>query len=311
MEYPVTTEIPLTDPHYNRTLAGFYETCTQSLRDLAAGGADVVVLCEGDPFFYGSFMHLYMRLADQVPVEVVPAITGMSAAWTATGAPITWGDDVLTVLMGTLQEDDLARRMAQTDALVVMKIGRNIDKVRRALQASGRYGEAWLVEYAAMPGQTVARLAEVGAEVTALFLDHPRARAGAAAMSGSLVIAGLGPGAERLVTAEVRDALASGLGRGRLYPLRGAHRGAAGADAARLRQPGRDRPGAPRPADGLRGGDVVVVSSGDPGVFAMAAAVFEAVEHGPPHWRDLDIRVLPGHHRHAGRVGTRGRAARP
>ena len=179
MEYPVTTEIPLTDPHYNRTLAGFYETCTQSLRDLAAGGADVAVLCEGDPFFYGSFMHLYMRLADQVPVEVVPAITGMSAAWTATGAPITWGDDVLTVLMGTLPEDDLARRMAQTDALVVMKIGRNIDKVRRALQASGRYGEAWLVEYAAMPGQTVARLAEVEAETLPYFsiiLVHGRGR---------------------------------------------------------------------------------------------------------------------------------------
>ena len=87
MEYPVTTEIPVTDPAYNRLLAEFYEDCTAQLVALAAAGEDVVVLCEGDPFFYGSFMHLHLRLLDQVPVEVVPAITGMSAAWTATGIP--------------------------------------------------------------------------------------------------------------------------------------------------------------------------------------------------------------------------------
>ncbi|MBR9762091.1 MAG: precorrin-2 C(20)-methyltransferase [Rhodobacteraceae bacterium] len=169
MEYPVTTEIPFTDPEYNRVLAEFYEDSTAHLRDIAAGGEDVVVLCEGDPFFYGSFMHLYMRLVDQVPVEVVPAITGMSAAWTATGSPITWGDDVLTVLMGTLGEEDLAQRMALTDAIVVMKIGRNIQKVRRALRTAGRYEQAWLVEYAAMPNQRVQRLAEAEDGVTPYF----------------------------------------------------------------------------------------------------------------------------------------------
>ncbi|PJE27825.1 precorrin-2 C20-methyltransferase [Pseudooceanicola antarcticus] len=169
MEYPVTTEIPFTDPAYNRMLAEFYEDSTAHLRDIAAAGEDVVVLCEGDPFFYGSFMHLYMRLVDQVPVEVVPAITGMSAAWTATGSPITWGDDVLTVLMGTLGEEDLASRMAMTDAIVVMKIGRNIDKVRRALRTAGRYEQAWLIEFAAMPNQRVQRLAEAEDAVTPYF----------------------------------------------------------------------------------------------------------------------------------------------
>ncbi|MCV6585936.1 MAG: precorrin-2 C(20)-methyltransferase [Marinibacterium sp.] len=169
MEYPVTTEIPLSDPRYNEILSEFYADCTAHLRALAEAGEDVVVLCEGDPFFYGSFMHLYTRLKDDVPVQVVPAITGMSAAWTATGAPITWGDDVLTVLMGTLPEDDLARRMADTDALVVMKIGRNIDKVRRALKTAGRYDAAWLVEYAAMPTQTVTPLADAGDKITPYF----------------------------------------------------------------------------------------------------------------------------------------------
>ena len=169
MEYPVTTEIPLDDPAYNDALGPFYADCARHLRALSDQSCDVVVLCEGDPFFYGSFMHLYTRLRETNPVQVVPAITGMSGAWTATGQPITWGDDVLTVLMGTLPEAELARHMADTDALVVMKIGRNIDKVRRALETAGRMDRAWLVEYATMPGQKVMRLAEVEGRVTPYF----------------------------------------------------------------------------------------------------------------------------------------------
>ncbi|WP_170387428.1 precorrin-2 C(20)-methyltransferase [Ruegeria atlantica] len=169
MEYPVTTEIPVTDPRYNELLSAFYKDCAAHLKSLSDRGEDVVVLCEGDPFFYGSFMHLYSRLRDGADVEVVPAITGMSGAWTATGDPITWGDDVLTVLVGTLPEDTLAERMAQTDALVVMKIGRNIDKVKRALKTAGLYDRAWIVEFAQMPNQTVTKLSEACEKVTPYF----------------------------------------------------------------------------------------------------------------------------------------------
>jgi len=169
MEYPVTTEIAFRDPAYNDMLAAFYAECTSHLRGLAEAGEDVVVLCEGDPFFYGSFMHLYERLRDDVPVEVVPGITGMSGAWTATGIPVTWGDDVLVVLCGTLPEDELTRRMADADALVVMKLGRNVDKVRRALAATGRLEAAWLIEYATMPNQTVRRLSEAPSKPAPYF----------------------------------------------------------------------------------------------------------------------------------------------
>ena len=168
MEYPVTTEIPFADPRYNEILVRFYAECCAHLERLAKTGADVVVLCEGDPFFYGSFMHVYTRLKDVVPLEVVPAITGMSGAWTATGHPITWGDDVLTVLMATLPEDVLAARIAATDALVVMKIGRNLPKLKRALHAAGRLDDAWLVEYAQMPRQRVQHLSAAD-EVTPYF----------------------------------------------------------------------------------------------------------------------------------------------
>lgn len=160
LEYPVTTEIPVSDPSYNACLSAFYSECTERLSVIASKGEDVVVLCEGDPFFYGSFMHLHARLSGVVPVVVVPGITGMAGAWNATGIPITWGDDVLTVAMATLSEEELVRRIRDTDALVVMKIGRNLPKLRRAVAAAGREEAAWLVEHAAMPGQRVTRLDE-------------------------------------------------------------------------------------------------------------------------------------------------------
>lgn len=162
MEYPVTTEIPFSDPRYNECLANFYACCVAQLDEITATGHDVVVLCEGDPFFYGSFMHLYRRLRGRVPVSVVPGITGMSAAWTATGQPMTWGDDIMTVLTGTLSEQTLTERIAATDALVVMKVGRNLAKLRRALVRAGREDQAWLIEYAAMPEERVMPLQEAG-----------------------------------------------------------------------------------------------------------------------------------------------------
>ena len=169
MEYPVTTEISVTDPQYNALLSQFYEDCTSKIVSLSEQGNEVAILCEGDPFFYGSFMHLYTRLKDTHPVAVIPAITGMSGAWTASGAPITWGDDVLTVLLGTLSLDELQKRMANSDALVIMKIGRNIEKIRQALKASNLYQKAYLIEYATMPQQTVHKLSECEGRITPYF----------------------------------------------------------------------------------------------------------------------------------------------
>lgn len=162
MEYPVTTELPFDSPEYIDALARFYDDWADRLADLSAT-AEVVVLCEGDPFFYGSFMHLYTRLQGRAEVEVIPGITGMTGCWNATGTPITWGDDVLTVLMGTLPEEDLIRHMQAADALAIMKTGRNLPRVRRALAAAGRLEDAWLVERGTMPDQRVARLTEVDA----------------------------------------------------------------------------------------------------------------------------------------------------
>ena len=178
MEYPVTTELPFDSPEYITALARFYDDWATRLADLSQS-TDIVVLCEGDPFFYGSFMHLYTRLQGRAVVEVVPGITGMTGCWHATGTPITWGDDVMTVLMGTLPEADLLHHMKAADALVIMKTGRNLPRVRRALQDAGRLGDAWLIERGTMPDQRIARLIDVDAAdcpYFAIVLVHGQGR---------------------------------------------------------------------------------------------------------------------------------------
>ncbi|KAA5598178.1 precorrin-2 C(20)-methyltransferase [Blastochloris sulfoviridis] len=169
MEYPVTTEIPADDPAYNEILRPFYEKAADDLAAQAAAGRDVVVLCEGDPFLYGSFMHLYSRLRERAKVEVVPGIPGMSGCWTAAGEPMTYGDDVLVVLPATLEEGTLVSQMEIADALVVMKLGRNLGKVRRALEIAGFLERALYVEYGTMAEQTVMPLSDKGDDEAPYF----------------------------------------------------------------------------------------------------------------------------------------------
>lgn len=169
MEYPITTEIPLSDKRYIEVLSEFYKKYSNKIISLSQTGIDLVILCEGDPFFYGSFMHIYSRVKDKCPVEVVPAITGMSAAWTATDIPITWGDDILTVLMGTLDKTTLENQLQDTNAAIIMKIGRNLPKIKKALERTGRFYDAFIVEYAAMDKQTVQRLSDYNTENAPYF----------------------------------------------------------------------------------------------------------------------------------------------
>ena len=122
-------------------------------------------------------MHLHARLPRE-RVEVVPGIPGMAGCWAATGLPITWGDDILTVLPATLPEEDLTRRIRDTDALVVMKIGRNLPRLRAALESAGRADRAWLIEHGTMAEERVRMLSEVEGPVPyfSIVLVHGRGR---------------------------------------------------------------------------------------------------------------------------------------
>ena len=169
MFYPVTTEIHFAQADYNRQLANFYEESATRLAALLSAGEDVALICEGDPLFYGSFMHLYIRLRAQFPVTIVPAVTGMSGCWSAAGEPMTWGDDILTVLPGTLSAEALKTRLHTTDAAVIMKIGQNFTKIKAAIAECGLLERAIYVERGAMKDEKVVPLAQKTDEIAPYF----------------------------------------------------------------------------------------------------------------------------------------------
>ena len=153
--YTVTTEVPKEDAIYRETLRTFYDGAAAQIAAYLDRCHTVAVIAEGDPLFYGSYMHLHVRLARRYPTEVIAGVTGMSGCWSAIGEPIAQGDDVFTVLPGTLPEYELERRLADADAAVVMKIGRHLAKVRRALDRTGRLERAIYVERGTMTNAAI------------------------------------------------------------------------------------------------------------------------------------------------------------
>ncbi|MEU1900742.1 precorrin-2 C(20)-methyltransferase [Nocardiopsis dassonvillei] len=329
LTYPVTTGATDHPGGYAGALADFYEESAARLAVHLDAGRDVVLLSEGDPLFYGSYMYMHDRLSERYPTEIVPGVPAFAAATAAAAAPLARQTDVLTVLPGTLPEPELARRLADTDAAVVMKLGRTFPAVRRALAAAGRLEHAVYVERASMGGERRLPVAEVDPATVPYFSlvlvtgdsrNGPRSRkVGEAARTqtaqatqegpgsavpaadtasattgpaAELLVVGLGPGPEDWLTPEASAALAEV-----------DHVVGYGPYVNRVPQ----RPGLTRHASGNtvelqrarfaldlagRGERVAVVSGGDAGVFGMATAVFEAAED--PAYRGVPVRVLPG-----------------
>ncbi|MGK5639379.1 precorrin-2 C(20)-methyltransferase [Streptomyces sp. URMC 126] len=302
--YPVTTETTDHPGGYRGAMEEFYEEAAARLAAHLDAGRSVAVLAEGDPLFYSSYMHMHKRLAHRYPTEVVPGVTSVSAAAARLGEPLVEGEEVLTVLPGTLPEEELAARLASTDSAVVMKLGRTFPAVRGALERSGRLAEARYVERATMPGERTGRVAEVDPEsvpyfsvavlpsrVAAATGPAPEEEPAPAGM-GEVVVVGLGPAGPRWLTPEARGELA-------------AAQDVVGYSTYVDRVP--VRPGQRRHASdnkveseraefaldlARQGRRVAVVSSGDPGVFAMASAVLEVASEGP--YRDIPVRIVPG-----------------
>ncbi|MET8157688.1 precorrin-2 C(20)-methyltransferase [Sphaerisporangium sp. NPDC005289] len=324
--YPVTTETTDHPGGYRGAIDDFYAVCAERLAAHLDAGRDVVVLCEGDPLFYGSYMHLHKRLAHRYLTEVVPGVTSMSGAAAALGRPLVEGEEALTVLPGTLPPDVLAERLAASESAAILKLGRTFPAVREALDRAGRLGEAWYVERASTDRQRIAPLAEVDpAEVPYFSIavipsrasasltrtterghtvspgtgTHARAAGASApeaphgeAVRGEVVVVGLGPAGRSWLTPEAQDALATAddlVGYGpyldRVPP-----------NPRQRRHPTDNRAEAERAAHALEmarsGARVAVVSSGDPGVFAMASAVLEVACE--PRFAGVRVRVVPG-----------------
>lgn len=310
LTYPVTTGATDHPGGYAGALADFYEESAARLAAHLHAGRDVVLLAEGDPLFYGSYMYMHDRLASRFPTEIVPGVPAFVAATAATASPLVRQTDVLTVLPGTMPEAELARRLADTDAAIIMKLGRTFPAVRRALEAAGRLDHALYVERASMPEQRWLPVTEVDAKsvpyfslivVTGDSLKGSRSRSTSesaeeitpvAQPTAELVVVGLGPGPDAWLTPEASASLAEVahvVGYGpyvdRVPQRAGLTRHSSGntveVDRARLA------------LDLARSGEkVAVVSGGDAGIFGMAAAVFEAAED--PTYADVPIRVVPG-----------------
>jgi precorrin-2/cobalt-factor-2 C20-methyltransferase len=123
-------------------------------------GTDVAVLCEGDPFFYGSFMYLFGRLADRFQVEIVPGVASLTACAAALKRPLTARNDVLTVLPGPLPDTELRQRIEAAQAIAIMKVGRHLPRIRVLLDAMGLTGNSGYIERASLATQLVSPLAD-------------------------------------------------------------------------------------------------------------------------------------------------------
>jgi precorrin-2 C20-methyltransferase / precorrin-3B C17-methyltransferase len=310
LRYPLTTGTTDHPGGYAGALAEFYEKSAARLAAHLEAGRTVALLAEGDPLFYGSFMYMHDRLSARFTTEVIPGIPAFTAATAAVASPLVRQTDVLTVLPGTLPEAELARRLADTDGAIIMKLGRTFPAVRRALAAAGRLDHAMYVERASHPQQRWMPVADVDeADVPYLSLivvngdsingsrsrvmveeSHP-ATVPAATGVAELLVIGLGPGPDGWLTPEAATALAGVQHVVGYAPY-----------VARVPQ----REGLQRHASGntveldrarfaldlaLRGESVAVVSGGDAGVFGMASAVFEAADD--ERFAEVPIRVLP------------------
>ncbi|WP_229054494.1 precorrin-3B C(17)-methyltransferase [Aeromicrobium sp. Leaf350] len=309
LQYPVTTGVTDHPGGYDGAMTDFYDDCEHRVEAHLTAGRHVVLLAEGDPLFYGSAMYLHDRLAERFDTAVVPGVPAFAAATAAAGAPLVRHTDVLTVLPGTLPVPELARRLADTDGAIIMKLGRRFPGVRDALEQAGRLEGALYVERASMAEQRTLPVADVDPATVPYFSlivvpgdTKPASRAlrrddeGGASKGApqpqDLLVVGLGPGPDGWLTPEATEALA-------------------GVDHVIGYAPYVDRvpqrAGLQRHSSGntvevdrarhaldlaLAGEKVAVVSGGDAGVFGMASAVFEAAEAS--EYAGVPVRVLPG-----------------
>jgi precorrin-2 C20-methyltransferase/precorrin-3B C17-methyltransferase len=300
--YPLTTETTDHPGGYRGALDDFYGEAADRLAAHLDAGRDVAILSEGDPFVYSSYQHLHKRLAHRYDTQVVPGVSSVSASASSLGRPLVEADEVLTVIPGTLPEDELAARISSTDSAVILKLGRTFATVRRALERAGRLDDALYVERATMADERTERLRDVDPASVPYFslavlpskVGAPEAQAPAADTScqGSVAVVGLGPAGPEWLTPEARAALAGAddlvgyttyVNRVPMRPGQRRHdsdnkveseRAEFALDLAR------------------RGRRVAVVSSGDPGVFAMASAVLEVACES--RYSGVPVRVVPG-----------------
>ena len=152
MDVPMTTE--------REPAQAAYDTGAVQISEALEAGLDVVCLCEGDPFFYGSFMYLFARLSDRFRVEVVPGVTSITACAARAGMHLAARNERLTVLPGPLPEEELRARIEGAESVAIMKVGRHLAKIRAVIDALGFTGQATYIERASLEDEVVCPLVD-------------------------------------------------------------------------------------------------------------------------------------------------------
>jgi len=169
LEFPITTEIDSMRKEYKNIMKNFYEQCVIKIDNILKKSFDICLLCEGDPFFYGSFIHIFQRLKERFDIEIVPGVTGMSGAWSSSKIPMVSGNEILTIIMGTLDEAKLKIQIKKSDVLVIMKIGKNFKKIFKVLKEQNLLDKAYLISNATTKKEKIYKLDTINAEIVPYF----------------------------------------------------------------------------------------------------------------------------------------------
>ena len=305
--YPVTTETIDHPGGYEGAIEEFYEQAAARLTAHLEAGRDVVLLAEGDPLFYSSYMHMHKRIDGRYATQIVPGVTSVSAACAALGMPLTEGDDVLTVLPGTMAQEQLSERLMTTDAAAIMKISRSYAGVQQALKEAGRLEQAYYVERASGDKQVTRPAGAVDpSDVPYMSIVIVPGRAAAQGRPtapgattegvigvGRVDVVGLGPAGRDWLTPQAMAVLSAADDIVGYAP----YVERVPVNPRQQRHASDNRVEAERAEFALdlarRGRRVAVVSSGDPGVFAMATAVLEAAADNE-RFAHVPVAVVPG-----------------
>ena len=166
-EDKIELELPLPMARERGPGMAAYDAGAEAIRAHLEAGRKVAFLCEGDPFFYGSFMYLFERLADEFTTEVVPGVTSVTACAAAIGRPLAARNDVLKIIPGPLDETRIQAEIETADAIAIIKLGKHFAKVRQVIAKLNLTHRAMVIERATQGDQKITPLADVPET------DHP------------------------------------------------------------------------------------------------------------------------------------------
>lgn len=311
LEYPVTTGSTSHPEGYQGALAEFYDTAERLLRAELAAGKTVALIAAGDPLIYSSQQHLSRRLAGDYPVDIIPGISSFQAAAAVTNSVLCEDHDVFRVVPATLPLAELTTQLRSGDPLAVLKLGRTTETLVSALRAADRLEQALVVMNASTPLENVVRLTDVlsrGERIpyfSVVLLPSATVADGVVRQEnlpaeGCVDVVGLGPGDARFLTPDTADILTQAtdvVGYGAYTQRVALKEGQRVHSSGNMVELERARLALDLAASGKR---VVVVSSGDPGVFGMATALMEVLDTLDPQSGDVErfaqlpIEIHPG-----------------